>query len=180
MNREQIMAVGAVSLLLLVCAVTVGFCFQARSDALQELTDRREVLARLEAAPRSRTDLRGRQIAAVAPAAAFVGAATPGLAGAQLQSYVARLAAAHQAVLLSSGVDLAREDSPDLIRIQALMDMPSKALQAILFQLESGTPYVFVESLSVVPANIAAQGAIQDPALRVTLILRALWRRDAA
>jgi general secretion pathway protein M len=178
MNREQIIAIGALTILLLVCAVTVGLCFQVYSVALQEYTDRRDMLARLEV-PRSRVDSLGRSITTVAPAGAFLGASTPGIAAAQLQSYVARVAADRQAILISSGVDAARQDSPDAVRVQAMMDLPSKALQGFLFQLESGVPYVFVESLKIVPSNAAAQVGIQDPTIRVTLTLRALWRRDA-
>jgi general secretion pathway protein M len=178
-NRQQIIAIGALTVLLLVCAVTVGLCFQVYSETLQEYTDRRDMLARLEAAPRSRVDSLGRSITAGAPAGAFLGASTQGIAAAQLQSYIARVAADRQAILISSGVDAARQDSPDLVRVQAMMDLPSKALQGFLFQLESGIPYVFVESLKIVPSNAAAQVGIQDPTLRVTLTLRALWRRDA-
>jgi general secretion pathway protein M len=180
MNREQVISIGAVSLLLLVSVLAVGFSLIARSDALHELTDRRELLARFEAQARSRISSGGRQSPAVAPATAILGAHTQGLAGAELLSYIARLAAGQQATLISSGVELTRENSTDVIHIQATMDIRLKALQTLLFQLETGTPYAFVESLTIVPVSAAAQGGTQDPSLRVTLILRALWRREAA
>jgi general secretion pathway protein M len=178
-NREQIVAVGAITSLLLICIFVIGISLQARSAASQGLSDHRAVLARLESQTRSPIDRPGRQIAAVAPDTAFFGAPTQGLAVAQLQSYIARLAVAQQAIVISSGVELGRDDSPDTIRIQCSLDMSLKALQAILFQLESGTPYVFVESLTAVPEGISGQGGIQDPTLRVTLVLRTLWRREA-
>jgi general secretion pathway protein M len=180
LNREQVIAIAAVSFFVLLCGASVGVSFQSYFEASQELKDKRELLVRLEVAPRSRTDTRGGSISAIAPASAFLGGPTQGLAGAQLQSYIASLATDQHATLLSSGVDSAREDSPDLIRVQAMMDIPSARLQGFLFQLEMGVPYVFVESIKVVPASIAAQGAILDATLRVTLTLRALWRRDAA
>ena len=58
--------------------------------------------------------------------------------------------------------------------------MSLQALQAFLYQLESGTPYVFVEQLAVQLAGTASQRVVEDPLLRVTLGLRANWRRGAA
>ncbi len=55
--------------------------------------------------------------------------------------------------------------------------MNLKALRALLYQLESGTPYVFVDALTVQPASAAAGRAAEDPLLRATLSLRAFWRR---
>jgi len=180
LNREQAIAVGGLFLLLLVCAFSAGLFLKFRADAVQELTQRREIFARLETRSRKRTGAGGQQFAATAPAAAFLTARTQGLAGAELLGYFSNLAVSRRAVLISSGVDLTREASPDVIRIQATMDVRLKALQTILFRLESGTPYVFVESLTVLPVGGAARGiAVQDPTLRVTLVLRALWRREA-
>ena len=58
--------------------------------------------------------------------------------------------------------------------------MNLEALQRMLYQLESGTPYVFVDSLSVQIPGTGAQRAVEDPLLRVTLGLRAIWQRIKA
>ena len=55
--------------------------------------------------------------------------------------------------------------------------MNLKALRTFLYQLESGTPYVFVDTLTVQPAGAMAGRAVEDPLLRTTLSLRAFWRR---
>jgi hypothetical protein len=116
----------------------------------------------------------------VAPPAAFLDASTQGLASAQLQSYLAQLADDQRASLVSSGGEVAkRDDAPDTIRLQATLDMNLKALRAVLYQLESGTPYVFVDALTVQPAGAMAGRAVEDPLLRTTLSLRAFWRRGA-
>jgi hypothetical protein len=87
----------------------------------------------------------------------------------------------HHAALISSGIEPAkREDPPDSIRLQASLEMSSQAMQAFLYQLESGTPYVFVEQLAVQLGGSASQRAAEDPLLRVTLGLRAIWRRGTA
>ena len=114
---------------------------------------------------------------AAAPPQAFLDAPTQGLAGAQLQAYLAQLAESQRAGLMSSGGEPAkREDPPDTIRLQATLEMSLEALRALLYQLESGTPYVFVEVLAVQPVTTAGRAA-ENPLLRATLSIRALWRR---
>ena len=41
LNREQMISIGALTLLALVCAFVVGLSLQVRSDAVHELTERR-------------------------------------------------------------------------------------------------------------------------------------------
>ena len=49
LDREQAISVAALVLLLLVSVSVVGMLFQTRSDAVQESSERREMLSRLEA-----------------------------------------------------------------------------------------------------------------------------------
>ena len=58
--------------------------------------------------------------------------------------------------------------------------MNVQGLRAVLYQLESGTPYVFVDALTIQPVNATAGRAVEDPLLRTTLSLRALWRRGSS
>jgi general secretion pathway protein M len=179
LDREQIVSVGVLAALLLVCLGLTGLSLQMRSSAAQEVAERHEVLSRLEARAKARGDARARP--GSAPAAAFLDAPTQGLAVAALQAHLAQMADIHHSVLVSSGVEPARrEDSPDSIRLQATLEMSLQALQAFLYQLESGTPYVLVEQLAVQLAGTAAQRVVEDPLLRVTLGLRANWRRGTA
>src|SRR4051812_16826164 len=173
-DREQGLCLAAFALLLLICISTIGVLFEARSVALRELSERRELLARLEA--RVRTGA-GRPIAA-APPAAIIEAPTQGLASAALQAHLAQLADNQHAGLVLSGEETGkRDDAPDTIRLQATLDMSLTALRALLYRLESGTPYVFVDALTVQPASVAAGRASEDPLLRATLSYRAFWRR---
>lgn len=175
LDREQLLSVAVLSLLLLVCVSAVELSFRARADAVQELTERRETLSRLEAKSRTRT---AGSAPVAAPPAAFLDAPTQGLAGAQLQAYLAQVVGAQQAGLVSSGLDAAkREDAPDTIRLQATVDVGLQSLQAILYQLESGTPYVIVEALAMQSAGAATGRPAEDPLLRATFSLRAYWRR---
>ena len=176
-NREQIIAIGALCLLLLVCIFAVGWSLQVRSNADNELTERREALSHLEARARSAAEAHAR-MKSVAPAVAFLDGPTAGLAAAQLQAYLSQVAASQRAILISYGVEpTRREDSPDSIRVQATLDVGQMSLQQLLYQLESRTPYVFVDALALQPPSTAEQRAAQDPMLRLTMSLRALWRR---
>jgi general secretion pathway protein M len=177
-DRETLICVGAFGALFVVCASIVGFSLQARLDAEHQLNSQSELLAQLEAHSRARKDAELRS-GGVAPAAAFLAAPTRGLANAQLQAYLQRIADAHQAVLDSSGIEPAvREDKPDTIRIQATLDASLQSLQALLYQLEGGTPYVFVQSLNIELHDDNSQRAVEDPLLRVTLELRSIWRLE--
>jgi general secretion pathway protein M len=177
LNREQAISVAAVVLLLLPCVYVVGLSLQARSDALREVLQRREALSTLEARLRS---ISSRPTAA-APPAAFLEAATQGLAGAQLQAYLAQLASTQNATLVSAGEDAAKhDDARDTIRLQVTLDMNLKGLRALLYQLESGTPYVFVDVLTIQPVSAGAGRSVEDPLLRTSLSLRAFWQRGSS
>jgi general secretion pathway protein M len=178
-NREQAIAVAALGLLLVGCVTGVALSLQSRLDAVQDLSEKQDLLARLEARAKSRPDLHGPAKAATAPVEAFLDASTAGLASADLQAYVARLADEH-ATLVSFGAQPgASEDAADVVRIEASLDITLRELQVLLYELESGTPYVFVELMTIRTTGPAAEGG-EDPQLRVTLGLRALWRRRAA
>jgi general secretion pathway protein M len=177
LDREQAISVAVLAALLSICVAVLGLLLAARADAVRETSERREILSRLEARLRTNAN----RPMATAPPTAFLDASTQGLASAQLQSYLAQLASDQRANLVSSGGEAAkRDDAPDTIRLQATLDMNLKALRAVLYQLESGTPYVFVDALTVQPAGATAGRAVEDPLLRTTLSLRAFWRRGAS
>jgi hypothetical protein len=161
-------------LLLLACVLTAGLSVQMRYVAVGELAERREFLSRLET--KLRADAGHLNLAA--PPTAFLDAPTQSMASAKLQAYVAQLADLQHAGLMSSGAEATkREDAPDEIRLQATLDMDMKALRALLFQLESGTPYIFIDTLTVEPANATVNRVVENPLLQATMRLRAFWRR---
>jgi general secretion pathway protein M len=176
LEREQAISVAVLALLLLVSVSGIGMSLQARADAVRENSERREMVARLEDRLRAKASR-----PTAAPPAAFLDATTPSLASAQLQSYLGQLAGDQKASLVSSGAEAAkRDDAPDAIRVQATLDLGLQSLRAVLYQLESGTPYVFVDALTVQQINATSGGAVEDPLLRATLSLRALCRRGAS
>jgi general secretion pathway protein M len=180
LGREQLIAVAALGLLVLACSAAVAFTLSIRADAAQELAERQDLLARLEARAGMRTDARDPSKPAAAPAEAFLDAPTLGLAGADLQAYVARLADRHAALVSFGQQASAGEDALNLVRIEASLDIKLPALQVLLYQLETSTPYVFVESMTVRSTNAVPSGDAENQTLRVTLGLSAFWRRRSA
>jgi general secretion pathway protein M len=176
LNREQAISVGGVAALLVVLVLLAVACLQMRSEAAQELGEREEMLGHLEERAKSVSDARARK-GSIAPVSAYIDAPTQGLAGSALQAYLLQRADADHALLVSAGIQPAkREDPPDSIRLQANLDMNLQTLQTLLYQLESGTPYVFVESLVVQLVGAKSDHA-EDPQLHISLGLRALWRQ---
>jgi general secretion pathway protein M len=176
LDREQMISLGTLAALLTALFITMMVGLQMRADAAQELGERNDLLSHLEARAKSMRDARARS-GAVAPPTAFLDAPTQGLAGSALQAHILQMANANHATLISTGIEAAkREDPPDSIRLQATLDMNMQALQALLYQLESGTPYVYVGSLAVQLLGAKSEHA-EDPLLRISLGLRAIWRR---
>jgi len=176
LDREQVISATVLVLLLLVAVLVMGMSLQTRADAARESSERREMLSRLEA--RLRAKASGPR---EAPPAAFLEGATPALASAQLQSYLGQLAGDQNASLVSSGGEAAKRDgAPDTVRVQATLDMNLQSLRTMLYRLESGTPYVFVDAMAVQPISATSGSGADDPVLRTTLSLRALWRRGAS
>jgi general secretion pathway protein M len=165
--RPQTIALAALGGLILLCAAVVGFALLSPAGFR-----------------RSAPLPGGRAGAAVqagrAPAAALIDAPTQGQAGAQLEAYLARLATAQGASVMSSGIEGERKGEPEAIRVQATLETSLSSMQTLVYQLETGTPYVVLESLSVQAAAGGPSAAVADPPLRVVLVLRALWRRGTA
>jgi general secretion pathway protein M len=180
LDREQAVSVAVLAALLFVCVAATWLSLQARSNAAQELEDGRDRLTRLEARAKARNAARVRS-GAIAPETAFLDAPTQGLAVARLQAHIQQLADAHHCLLVSSGLEpTKREDGADAIRLQATVEASSQSLQAFVYQLESGTPYVFVDALTIQLTGAMSQRTAEDPLLRVTFGLRAVWRRGTA
>ena len=172
-------ALGALLLLVVTCALAIAGTVSMRARAVHELAEQLTLLSNLEHRARAQG---GGEVAsaATAPASAFLEAPTQGLASAQLQGYLSQLVAAQHGTLISAGAQPWRDDdAAEAIRVLATLDVSSVSLQALLHRLETGVPYVFVDALTV-----QAPGALvlrsDDPLLRVTLTVGALWRRPQA
>jgi general secretion pathway protein M len=177
LDRRQLIALSLAFAVIASCILTAMLAVASRNEASQELEDRQARLSQIEAAHARRSTPTLAPSSSSAPETAFVSGATAALAGAQLQTQLTRLVAAQNANLASSGIlSSVRSDTADAIRLQVSFDMGLVGLQSVLYALETGTPYVFVEALSIQPRG-GTQPTAGEPLLHVTLSVRALWRR---
>ncbi|WP_297297679.1 type II secretion system protein GspM [uncultured Methylovirgula sp.] len=178
LTRDQAIAIAALAAVIIACLTAPLLALNARAGAAAALADATDSLHRRERIRRhqARSGIRKQDIAA--PAAAYLSAPTSGLAGAQLESYIAQLAAQQNANLISSGIEPDDRPGPvDAVRIQATLNVPYEKLQALLYRIETATPYVFVESIALQPAG-ETQPVTYTATMQVTFGLRALWRHD--
>jgi general secretion pathway protein M len=179
LTREQGIAVGAFCAFVLLCLGIVAWSLQTRFDVMQELSEQQNLLERLEGGARSKAGPGGPAKATAAPAAAFLDEPTLGLASATFEAHVTQLASQHATLVSFSVQSSTAPDSTDSVRIEASMDITLGALQVLLYDLEAGTPYVFIDSMTVRPAAGATQADAANAPLRVTLGLHGLWRRSS-
>ncbi|QPF87808.1 hypothetical protein IC762_16590 [Bradyrhizobium genosp. L] len=178
-DRDQGLAVGAFCALLLVCVIAIAGALQARSSAVAHLAEQHDELAALQARSHPAANRGAQAQNRAAPATAFLDAPTSGLAAAQFQTYLSDLATGQHAVVVSSGAPADRDDKSDAIKLQISLNATLPALQALLYRLESGAPYVFVDAL-LMQMGGSGDRAAADPVLKVNLTVHAFWRRKTA
>ncbi len=177
-RREHAKAVLTLFVLVLISALVPAICLKVRFDAVQDLADEQAMLERLETGlhrGNEKSVPSDRFIAA--PETAVLHAQTPGLANAEFEAYISRLAIAQRASLISSGQAVTHAEDTDSVRIQATLDIPYDGLQKLLYKLESGVPYVFIEGFVVQPQGLGTSRPQKLPSMNVTLNLRAMWRQ---
>lgn len=109
----------------------------------------------------------------------FVAAATETLAAAEVDRLVRATVLKAPAAVLSSRAAVDREgDAPvRRIAVEAVIEGRIEAVQRVLFNLETGTPLILVDDLSVQPTETASKGAQPAaPVLHATMTLSAYWR----
>ena len=165
--RQSAAALGALAL---VGAAAAG----AASEAFSLSAQRAEAAALGEQVAALRA--REKRIAPQAAQAKLVGptfvAKTITLAGAALQERVEAAAAAAKGRLVSSKVDVATHAAEGQVAISAELTLPEPAVQALLFDLETGRPYVFVDGFEA----RAPEGEGEN--LHVSLNLSGRWSAE--
>jgi general secretion pathway protein M len=177
--RPRLFALSALIGLLAVCLGAPCLVLMQRSEALQARADAEDVLNRLIKAHQRERERTDRQAPpAEAPSAAFLDAQTSGLALAQFEAYLSKIARSDRAGVASLNVQPTdRGDPPDVIRVEANIDIDYQQLQPLLYGLEAGAPYVFVESLALRPSKTQPHPDSRAVPMRAILDLKALWRQ---
>jgi general secretion pathway protein M len=80
----------------------------------------------------------------------LIDAPNSALAAAGVQQRLQEVAASHQGRILSTRVLKTSSDGPfEKVAVNARLQVPLEGLQAMLYELETGQPYLFIEDVSV-------------------------------
>lgn len=155
----------------------LGFALSTASG----LFDRAHAVAALR---QRLADLDGRARAKAAPSAdggalatgsPFLEGQTVTLAGAALQQRIERAVAKVGGALLSSQVDLDGPEAGDgVVKLMANLEIAQSALQPLLYDLEAGMPYLFVDSLDAQAPQAFGEG--ESAPMRIAISVSGEWR----
>jgi general secretion pathway protein M len=116
---------------------------------------------------------------------AVISAPTETVAASTLQQYVLdrleRAGGTVQRVQAETGRD-AKSEGMRRVTAEIVFDASSDALQHLLFDLETGTPFVFVDTLSTQPVSPSgtAKTGISPEVLRSSLVVSSYWSGQKA
>lgn len=143
-------------------------------DAYLALGESRETLAHLERQSQ-RAALGGSSSAAAADALPFLSGKTVTVAGAALQERVETAVKKAGGNVVSSQIDLQVPGASEgFVGLTESLEIQQEALQSLLFDLEAGMPYLFVESLAI--QSPRAFGEAESARMRVLIEVTGQWR----
>jgi general secretion pathway protein M len=168
--RRALSAFGAAAFVALALggAASTALALRDAEAEVAQLSRQADALAERERriAPRPGRDLSG---------APFFEARTITQAGAALQQRLEAAVAAAHGRLTSSKVDVALRDDDRRIDLAAELTIAEPDLQSLLFDLETGRPYLFVDAFEARSAE--GSGEPGRAPMRVALTLSGQWSR---
>jgi general secretion pathway protein M len=178
LSRPQSLALAVHAAGLIAALAVTWLAFADIAAGRQTLRLARETLAQLNA----------RAMAVGGPASGatdglkdpFLGGDTVTVAGANLQERVVAAIRRAGGAVTSSQVDLSDpKATPQRIALSAASELEQSALQGLLYDLEAGAPYLYLDQISVQSAREnfgAAAGTADATRLRISLSVSAYWR----
>jgi general secretion pathway protein M len=171
-GRRQALAVGVYAGALVACfaaSLSIAGGLVDRSREVDALQDR---LAMLEAHTSPSAAQAGR---IQPPGSPLLNGQTLTVAGAALQQRIGDAVAKAGGTLQSSQIELNGPQASDgFVNLTANLEIASPGLQPLLYEIEAGMPYLFVESLAV--QSPQAFGEAEGGVMRVTLAVSGQWR----
>jgi general secretion pathway protein M len=164
--RQTVYALGVLATIAvaLTAATTTALSLREQRANVAELSDR---AVALQARERQLKPAPGRDPSA----SPFFVANTITVAGAALQQRLEAAVAAARGTLVSSKVEVAPTGNEHRIALAAELSISEFDMQALLFDLETGRPYLFVEAVEA----RSQEGASEHGALSVSLNLSGQW-----
>ena len=158
----------------LLAAPLAGAAWMA-ADLVQASESRDEALARLERLDRRPVAAAPRD--AKPEASAFLAGPTLTVAGAALQQRMQDATRAAGGKVISSRIDLqVARAAEGYIGLTQNLEIDEGALQPLLYDLESGAPYLFLDSVAV--QSPRATGEAEGSRMRVVIEAAAQWRES--
>ena len=166
--RQSFSALGLFGLIALLLGAAVSVALDLR-EAAANVAALDEQARALEARTRNVAPRKG----AEAAASPFVDAPSVTLAGAALQQRVEAAVAAAHGRLASSKVDVGGRTDARRVALEAELTVAQPDMQKLLYDLETGQPYVFVVSFEArAPEKFDAQAPAD---MRVSLTVAGEW-----
>jgi general secretion pathway protein M len=161
-----------------IVAVLVTVAWSGVADILerrQSVADASDLLAQLEGRKAPSFNAGGTQTGTVPPGSPFIEGQSLTVAGAALLQRVASAVTNVGGNVLSSQVDVQGAQAKDgYVSVIASCDVEQAALQRLLYDLEAGMPFLFVEQLvAQSPANPA-----DGSRMRLLLAVSGRWQGD--
>ncbi|MGH6926259.1 MAG: type II secretion system protein GspM [Propylenella sp.] len=168
LERIAVLAVGA--LLLVAPVLWIGWSLAAASEASEEVRQRSETLAALrERIPGLAAG--GEEGTAAGVGSPYLPGETAAIAGAVLQRIVADTIMQAGGRLAESEITPAEEGGSSRVDLRVSFDTDINGLQRILFDLETGAPILFLNSLNVQMVNALGEADPNQPGLRVVVLV---------
>jgi len=143
-------------------------------DAYAQLGEKREALARLERQSQRHSPT-GSTPASVVDTPPFLLGKTVTVAGAGLQERVETAIAKAGGNVLSSQIDFQIPRAPEgFVGLTSSLEIKQENLQSLLYDLEAGMPYLFVENLSI--ESPQGFGEPDSARMRVLIGVTGQWR----
>jgi general secretion pathway protein M len=172
--RYPYVAVAAYGVLVAAFLVTIWLALASVFEQRAVLADSLDILSRLEARQQS-PNAANNPAGAVPAGSPFLGGETITVAGATLLQRVASAITQYGGSVQSSQVDLAGPQSKDgfvTLIISCEMDQPN--LQKLLYDLEAGMPFLFIDQLVVQgPQESTMAGAAR---MRILIAVSGQWK----
>jgi general secretion pathway protein M len=166
-------AIGYFAVLLVLGFVTWG-AISGILDWQQAVATSADILSRLDGRVPSRSNQGGDSDRSASAASPFLEGSTVTIAGAALLQRVGGTVTRYGGSLLSSQVDLqGSQAKPGFVSVVVSCELEQSALQQLLYDLESGLPFIFVDQLVVQAPTVAASAP--GGKMRVLLAVSGQW-----
>jgi general secretion pathway protein M len=170
--RSPLIAVTAYVAVIVACLFAIWVAVANVYEHRVAVAAASDLLEQLEA--RSRSAARSADVKPLEIGSAMLEAQTVTLAGAALQERVATAIDHIGGNVLSSQVELRGTPKPGFVSLITTCELDQGALQPLLYELEAGMPFLFIDQLTAqAPQGAAVRG--ETGRLRVLLTVSSYW-----